>query len=365
MNKREKNNDIELQNIGLTDENRIPSEKKKFNRKALIKWCLAGVSFMMAIAIVITVFFDFNKEKLTENNVGEQEAVGFNIPSWYTPGDLSVITVLNNPFLINTSTHSQGVKAVPLAAVSSSSAPANANKKYTSIALPENAGINPDSSCDADYISISSSSEYPGGTGIYYDIKNQKTICFSAAANNVIKAENLIPSGGYINTFYSDPVSGNCLIDIRNANHSSKEFYFYNIYDNRLSEFPVNLNSGKVYMSPNKKYYIINIGNDIFLIDVSGEKATKTKISKTRASLTATSHGAFSDNGKYVLFNVYGKNGDIYDEDNFPNWALYNIEKQTTIQFTGNFVRFIDDNNKIIVQSKNGGIVMNSDTAKI
>lgn len=316
-----------------------------------------------------------------------------NIPEWYNPGKLTIMTLLKNSSGPNISSRTNNEKSsqLVLPAIKPKAAGLeyarnlpeikmmNSIQKLTNIdngnnnniILPDNSIINTNASCDADFISLASSVEYPGGIGIYYDIKNKRTICFSYKSKDAVIKAGLLPTGGYIQIIHENPASGNCVIEIRTADHKLIDFYFYNIYDNRFFKFPININQVPyLAYSPAKNYYAAAIGhpdlaNEIILIDVSDGAPKKVSISNNdKVKFTASMQVEFSNTGNYLIYGVCDDNGQLYDENLVTNLAIYNIKEKTTIRIKGNFVRFLNDDHDILLENQGVGQVFDCNTGE-
>ena len=235
--------------------------------------------------------------------------------------------------------------------------------------LPADAVINVQKSCDANFIALSSSGEYPGGTGIYYDVKNGRLLCFSSLAKSAFQNAGLLPAGGYVQTHYDDPASGDCIAEVRTSQHQTAGFYFFNLYNQKIASFPIDLNqTATMILSPAKNCFCAIATNssglnEIFLIDVSNTAPKKINLSNNGAiHLKVSTQASFSPSGRFLLYGACDDNGQLYDENHVMNWALYNLETQKTIRLKGNFVRFIQNDQAVILENQGVGHIFDCKT---
>jgi hypothetical protein len=327
------------------------------------------------------------------------------VPKWYTPGELRVITLMQSPSDSNLrraiDTEKTDSMTLPIGTWSSSGLdriqkiaattkrvsvqasyihPFSSNEKNIvlstsrddhTIILPSGSLVDANTSSDVDFITLRSSDKYPGGTDIYFDVVRKEIICFSHQVKTAVDSAGLLPSGGYTPIHYSDPASGNCIFEIRTAQHQIVDFYYYNIYSNKWAEFPVDLN--KTFLltfSPDKRYFATtlldsDLVNNVILIDVSGNVPTKTNVSNNeKIHLNASHQVYFSNKSRYLVYHACDDNNQLYDENGVPHLAIYNIQEQTTIRTTGNFVRFINDDRAVLLESQGIGKVLDSTTGE-
>ena len=340
----------------------------------------AALSAILALALLSQSFLPFTKPSNQEKFVSSlnTENASDEIPFWYEPGDLTVNSLLSLSSENNAAASIKDMAvAKPSYAVTANKAPVaqntgnNNNNRNAYVVLPENAEMKQEEPRDANYVELESFPEYPGGQGIYFNISENKTFCFSDITQKKAKENGLMRTDDKIQMYYKDPLSGNSLFYIQVGEEVPTELYFCNIYDGRLIKFPISLmkmhGPSRAVGGTDRNYLALWVGNrkgEMHIVDMSSKDLSSTNISNIGGTLLdAFGEPNFSDNSRYIYYN-YSENGSAYDKDLVPYVAIYNIENKTTVFIRGTVERFIDGDSKVIVITKNGGVILDCETGQ-
>lgn len=282
------------------------------------------------------------------------------VPVWYLPGRLSTRGVLTRSVKSVNGIATIGENDVTPLGLSASLLKnmfVTSVNEADAVRLPETVVPNYSAAVNGDYVPLLSAEGHENESELFYDLKNEKVLCFEEAVGAYLYEHGKISDDSEYQLFWTDPVSGNCVTEVRSEGQLLT-VYLYNVYTEELKWFPLDTRAWVVF-SPDGTFAAGEMKDSdgkyrMFLTDLTAEELTATRISYMED--TWFSRPQFSESGNFVYFETVMC---PETEEDFE-LTVYNIRERTQFRLNGHIVRFVEEDALIVAHCNGQGRVVNA-----
>lgn len=375
-----------------------PDLKKASCRKISL-WCGSAAAVIAIVTMTVTTLWNsgnpinIGKNTSVSSNVGdssqqsdpESEIVSDSeterdpsIPEWYKPGRLNVLALLQKTKRTGVSAGIKTDLIQPLGVhFTADSTVPTAKTKDPVLTLPEGYKQQDNAFVGDSFIWMYTENQqdaHYGCSGVYYDIRQKTTLCFSHQAKQILSNAGVLTKDSVVYSLMGNPFNGNCLVSVRDNVKKTVAFYACNA-DGSVEKWnlPVKISSAlSTAVNSEHSHGALAISREddgayfrVWAVDLNGRKITAKEISKINGTDYRTGEDLrFTTNDRYLIYNIAAEGGKLYHFNAREQWVAYDTRTGTSVRGSGKFLRYIQDGNAAIMETTSGGKVIDLSSGK-